>query len=209
MNTLTPTPPLHAHWCCAWSRPVSRATEQRAALTCWYTPRRCRLHPPPPEITLLVRPRVGVKTHMTWTYIAPGRTAGDVRVPSRSIPPPWGSIRFRLALRTHAPWGCIVRVVPDRQTKSRKVPTRNVTALLFCDQAYSVVPKAVRVVLIIRDPRKAIPSLFNWLHAFFNKHRGQQHQVRAAMPWRGHRASRSACGVAGRVPCGPAVRTRA
>ena len=40
-------------------------------------------------------------------------------VASRSIPPPWRSIRFRLALRTYAPWG--VRVVS--QTKSRKIPT--------------------------------------------------------------------------------------
>ena len=38
---------------------------------------------------------------------------------SHLIPPPWGSIRFRLALRTYAPWG--VRVVS--QTKSRKIPT--------------------------------------------------------------------------------------
>ena len=45
-----------------------------------------------------------------------------VRVPSRSISPPWGSIRFRLALRTYAPWG--VRVVS--QTKSRKMPTRKI-----------------------------------------------------------------------------------
>ena len=43
-----------------------------------------------------------------------------VRVVSRSIPPPWRSIRFRLAPRTYdaPPWGCIVRVVS--QTKSRK-----------------------------------------------------------------------------------------
>ena len=45
-----------------------------------------------------------------------------VRVQSRSIPPPWRSIRFRLALRTYAPWGCIVRVVS--LTTSRKIPTR-------------------------------------------------------------------------------------
>ena len=46
---------------------------------------------------------------------------------SRSIPPPWGSIRFRLALRTCAPWG--VRVVS--QTKSRKLPTRKILPLFF------------------------------------------------------------------------------
>ena len=48
-------------------------------------------------------------------------------VPSRSISPPWGSIRFRLALRAYAPWG--VRVVS--QTKSRKIPTRNILPLFF------------------------------------------------------------------------------
>ena len=47
-----------------------------------------------------------------------------VRAASRSIPPPWGSIRFRVAPRTYASWGCIVRVVT--RTKSRKIPTRNV-----------------------------------------------------------------------------------
>ena len=35
-----------------------------------------------------------------------------VCVVGRSIPPPWGSIRCRLALRTYdaPPWGCIVYV---------------------------------------------------------------------------------------------------
>ena len=47
-----------------------------------------------------------------------------VRVTSRSILPPWRSIGFRLALHTYAPRGCIVRVVS--QTKSGKIPTRNV-----------------------------------------------------------------------------------
>ena len=51
----------------------------------------------------------------------------QVRVVSRSISPPWGSIRFRLVLRTYAPWG--VRVVS--QTKSRKIPTRNILPLFF------------------------------------------------------------------------------
>ena len=49
-----------------------------------------------------------------------------VHAMSRSIPPPWGSIRFRLALRTYAPWG--VRVVS--QTKSLKnTHPENITAL--------------------------------------------------------------------------------
>jgi len=46
---------------------------------------------------------------------------------SRSIPPPWRSIRFRLTLRTYAPWG--VRVVS--QTKSRKIPTRKILPLFL------------------------------------------------------------------------------
>ena len=43
--------------------------------------------------------------------------------------PRWGSIRFRPAPRTYAPWGCIVRVVS--QTKSRKIPTRKTLPLFF------------------------------------------------------------------------------
>ena len=41
--------------------------------------------------------------------------------------PPWGSNRFRLAPRTYAAWGCIVRVVS--QTKSRKIPTQKILPL--------------------------------------------------------------------------------
>ena len=55
----------------------------------------------------------------------------EVRVVSRSISPPWRSIRFRLALRTYAPWG--VRVVS--QTKSRKIPTRNFLPLFFASRS--------------------------------------------------------------------------
>ena len=46
--------------------------------------------------------------------------AGGVRVMSRSASFQWGSIRFRSALHTYAPWG--VRVVS--LTTSRKIPTR-------------------------------------------------------------------------------------
>ena len=53
-----------------------------------------------------------------------------VRDTSRSIPPPWRSIRFRLALRTYAPWG--VRVVS--QTKSRKIPARKILPLCFASR---------------------------------------------------------------------------
>ena len=47
-----------------------------------------------------------------------------VRALSSTTPPRWGSVRVRLALRTYdaPPWGCIVRVVPDRQTKQEKYP---------------------------------------------------------------------------------------
>ena len=51
-----------------------------------------------------------------------------VRLVSRSISPQWGSIRFRLALRTYAPWGCIVRV--GSLTKSGKIPTQKILPLL-------------------------------------------------------------------------------
>ena len=54
------------------------------------------------------------------SHLAVARKA--VRVPSRPIPPPWRSIRSRLAPRTHAPcgpWG----VRAGSQTKSRKAPT--------------------------------------------------------------------------------------
>ena len=55
-----------------------------------------------------------------------------VRAVSRSTSPPWGSIRFRLALRTYAPWG--VRVVS--QTKSRKIPTRKIPPLSFASRSF-------------------------------------------------------------------------
>ena len=43
-----------------------------------------------------------------------------VRVASRTISLRWGSIRFRLALRTYAPWGCIVR--NEKKTDTALVP---------------------------------------------------------------------------------------
>ena len=49
--------------------------------------------------------------------------------------PDGGSIRFRLAPRAYAPWGCIVRVVS--QTKSRKIPTRNIIPLFFASRCYN------------------------------------------------------------------------
>ena len=52
-------------------------------------------------------------------------TTDTVRVPSRSIPPRWESIRVRSALRTCAPWGA--RVVS--LTQSRKIPLKNITTL--------------------------------------------------------------------------------
>ena len=44
------------------------------------------------------------------------RKVCPVRIVSRSISPRWRSNRLRLAPRTYAPWGCVVRVVS--QTKS-------------------------------------------------------------------------------------------
>ena len=57
------------------------------------------------------------------------RTVPLASVVSRSISPRWRSIRFRMALRTYAPWGCIVRVVS--LTKSRNIPTRKILPLFF------------------------------------------------------------------------------
>ena len=47
--------------------------------------------------------------------------------------PHGGSIRFRLTPRAYAPWGCIVRVVS--QAESRKIPTRQ-TLPLVCVSKY-------------------------------------------------------------------------
>ena len=77
-------------------------------------------------------PRSQPLPHEFVTVYLRGRTDGfvlKVRLASRSIPPRWGSIRFRLALRTYAPCGPSVRVVS--QTKSRKIPTRKVLPLFF------------------------------------------------------------------------------
>ena len=63
-------------------------------------------------------------------------TTSKVHVVSRSIPPLWGSIRFRLALHTYdaPPWGA--RVVLDRLTKPREIPTRKT----LCGPSARVVP---------------------------------------------------------------------
>ena len=76
----------------------------------------------------------GCKVH-GWVRdgAAEAHAGARVRVASRSISPPWGSIRFRLALRTYAPWG--VRVVS--QTKSRKIPTRNILPLFFASRTFN------------------------------------------------------------------------
>ena len=111
-----------------------RAQPWRGARARWRMPGRRRQEPRPVHVPVaaprVVRlwdafalcPRVGpVLVHVT------GAALGVVPVVSRSISPPWGSIRFRLALRMYAPWG--VRVVS--QTKSRKIPTRNILSLFF------------------------------------------------------------------------------
>ena len=60
---------------------------------------------------------------------------GQTQYASRAVQfhPHGGSIRFRLALRTYAPWG--VRVVS--QTKSRKIPTRKNLPLFFASRYQS------------------------------------------------------------------------
>ena len=84
-----------------------------------------------------------VGVHIEDGEAAARELAKQVRVPSRSISPPWGSIRFRLALRTYAPWG--VRVVS--QTKSRNIPTRNVLPLFFVLQITWLQRSAARTFL--------------------------------------------------------------
>ena len=59
----------------------------------------------------------------------------------RPISPQWGSIRFRLALRTYAQWG--LRVVS--LTKSRKIPTR---------KYHRHPPNAVVVVVVAAGQRR-------------------------------------------------------
>ena len=65
---------------------------------------------------------LGVPTDPPYFRLDPARfpdVPGMARVTSRTIPTQWGSIRFRLAPRTHAQRWPSVRVVPDRLTKSR------------------------------------------------------------------------------------------
>ena len=57
------------------------------------------------------------------------RSTSRVCIPRRQVPPRWGSIRFRLASRLYAAWGCTLRVV--RLTKSRKTTTRTIVLFLF------------------------------------------------------------------------------
>ena len=85
-------------------------------------------------------------------------TSPSVRLASRSISPPWGSIRFRLAPRTYdaPPFGPSVRVVPGRQTESRKIPTRKLLPLLIVPRPRDL-PRHGRVVDV--DEREQAPLL--------------------------------------------------
>jgi len=76
-----------------------------------------------------------------------------VRGASRSIPPPWRSIRFRLAPRTYALRG--VRVVS--QTKSSKIPTRNIYYRSFsCCKARTGMSQGLKASGLIKgDPYAA------------------------------------------------------
>jgi len=87
----------------------------------------------------------------TWNHINISASSTEVnvtiadkppslaRVASRSLPPQRGSIRFRLAPRTYAPWGCIVRVVS--LTKPRQIPTRNMLPLLITSRRPLLKPR--------------------------------------------------------------------
>ena len=66
----------------------------------------------------LARLPEGTWSPAVWT---PCNYFSDVRAVGRSIPPQRRPIRFRLALRTYAPWGVPVRV--GELAKSRGTPT--------------------------------------------------------------------------------------
>ena len=76
----------------------------------------------PSRHLFLLRPYADTACHLVIQ-----QQAEYAPVLGRSIPPPWRSIRFRLAPRTYAPW----RVRVGSQAKSRKIPTRHVLPLLF------------------------------------------------------------------------------
>ena len=63
-----------------------------------------------------------------------------VRVPSRSIPLPWRSTRFRQALHTYAPWG--VHRTSGEPNAIKQIPTRNVyITVLFGGQGETTAPQ--------------------------------------------------------------------
>ena len=109
-----------------------------------------------------------------------------VRAPSRSISPPWGSIRFRPPPRTYdaPPWGRIVRVVG--QTKPRKIPTRNILSPLFREQdsAGGAIVTLAAGLLGTQPPRIRVFNSTRW----------------------GSTRLRSAPRTYDAPPCGPAVR---
>ena len=84
----------------------------------------------------------------------PGGVRGTGREPLNVTP--MGAnfeIRVRLALRTYAPWRCIVRVVS--QTKSRKIPTRKGIPLFFVSVPF---PLGLDLLLVAREPGKGQSS---------------------------------------------------
>ena len=52
----------------------------------------------------------------------------EVRAPSRSMPPRWRSIRFRLALRTYAPRGCMDRTCGEPGEIKKSTHPKCITA---------------------------------------------------------------------------------
>ena len=87
-----------------------------------------------------------------------------------------------VGIKTHYPWCRAGRKCTGYGTFHTK-EWEGVGALAGYRQRHwrrhHAIPAAERVVLIVRSPRKAIPSLFNWQHAFHNKNKARQHQLQA------------------------------
>ena len=94
---------------------------------------------------------------------ATAKGKGKVRAVSRSIPPRWRSIRFRLTLRTYAPWG--VRVVS--LTKSKKIPTQKIFPLFF----------VIKAKIKKKDMKKRIASVEQALGEALTKREGYKAEI--------------------------------
>ena len=76
-----------------------------------------------------VGPEIAGTSGHSWDYmhyfLNASHHADKVRLVSRSIPPRWGSIRFRLALRTCSPCGPSVRVASLTKSKKNTHPKKH------------------------------------------------------------------------------------